>query len=80
MLRVVTKENCKDYKTNETRKSAFFAKKKNVPRKSEVFYLASDSYYLTGRIIEHVLPVLFSAFSPVWAEARAAGQGPRRLV
>lgn len=79
MLRAVTKENCNDYKMSETRNNASL-RKDNVPRKVEVFYLATDTYKFTGRITEHVLPELCSAFSPVWVEARGPGQGPRRLV
>jgi hypothetical protein len=65
MLRVVTKENCNNYKKDETRNNPSLRKKNKVPGKSEVFYLASDSYHITGRITEHVLPVLCSVFRPV---------------
>jgi hypothetical protein len=52
MLRAVTKENCYDHKLNETMNNASW-RKTIVPRKSEVFYLASHSYHITGSIPEH---------------------------
>jgi len=78
MLHAVTKEHCNYCKINETRNNASL--RKNFPRKSEVFYLATDTYHITGRISEHVLRVLCSAFNPVCAEDRGSGQGTCRLV
>jgi hypothetical protein len=45
------------------------------PRKSEVFYLATNSYHITGHVTEHILKVLCSAFSPVLSEAEVPGKG-----
>jgi hypothetical protein len=78
MLRALTKENCNVYKMNETRNNYSLQKKSS--EKSEVFYLATDTYYITGRIPEHVLLALCSAFSSVWTEGRGPGQDPCRPV
>jgi hypothetical protein len=65
---------------NEPTKKVPLQKKKKVPRKSEVFYLATDSYHITGHVQEHMLPVLYPAFSPIWSEVGVPEQGPRRFV
>jgi hypothetical protein len=70
MLRAVTKENCYDHKMNETTNNASW-RKTIVPRISEVFYLASDSYHKTGRIPEHC------ATSVMLCLQSGLGQGPR---